>query len=258
MATDMKGEEQAPLLINVEDPNASAISKFWTEFKEAMSKKENLIVLMYVLLYVASGIFNSIMLKKTMNCFENYPFFLTQLLNYGYIPIFGAVVLYQVLFTNNIPAEMRQFPWWKFLIMGALDAVNGYVVVIGGVDTSGPLQQLLNQAIIPFTMLGAFIFLKERYSWVQMGGALIIVAGVVISLLPSFTGSDNIGQNKIFFNIFYLLKQFLVPPLTCTRISHSRVWNWTCGTFSFGMCSGKALWARSCSPSTLHSHPQPK
>ncbi|EGG18312.1 putative transmembrane protein [Cavenderia fasciculata] len=167
-------------------------------------QKENIPIIIYTLCYIVSGVINSILLKLTMNSFQNYGFFLNQLTNYGYIPIFGAVVAYKLYFTNDIPEETKLFPKYKFLIMGALDAVTGYFVVIGGVRTSGPLQQLLNQAIIPFTMLASLIFLKERYSLIQVGGAAVILSGVVVSLIPSLTGPPD-PTNSVFWNFFYLI-----------------------------------------------------
>jgi len=110
---------------------------------------------------------------------------------------------------------MRVFPWWKFLIMGALDAVCGYFVVIGGIKTSGPMQQLLNQAIIPVTMVGAFFILKERYSWIQGGGSLLIVGGVVVSLLPSLLSKSDNSDNVFFWNMFYLCQ---VIPFAASNV----------------------------------------
>jgi len=66
------------------------------------------------------------------------------------------------------------------------------------------MQQLLNQAIIPVTMVGSFIFLKERYSLMQIGGSLLIVGGVIVSLLPSLTSSSGTTGNIPFFNMFFL------------------------------------------------------
>ncbi|KAN0035946.1 hypothetical protein ACTA71_005240 [Dictyostelium dimigraforme] len=172
-------------------------------FRKTISKK-TATILIYVVLYILSGVVNSLLLKKVMNVFTNYGFFLNQLTNYGYVPIFGAIVLYKILFTNDIPKDTRSFPQWKFAIMGALDAVTGYFVVIGGIKTSGPLQQLLNQSVIPFTMLLSFIFLKERYSIIQLGGSFIIIGGVVVSLIPSLTGGNS-SSNMLFYNFFYLI-----------------------------------------------------
>lgn len=175
------------------------------EIKKKVLTKEALLLLLYVVLYVSSGVINSLFLRKVMTAFQNYPFFLNQVTNYGYIPIFGGVVVYQLLFTKLVTKEMRIFPTWKFLIMGALDAVCGYFVVIGGIYTSGPMQQLLNQAIIPVTMVGAFFILKERYAWVQVVGALVIVGGVVVSLLPALTNKQGNSGNDFFWNMFYLI-----------------------------------------------------
>lgn len=44
-------------------------------------------------------------------------FFSSQVTNYGYIPIFGAVVLYELKFTKLITKDQRDFPWWKFFTM---------------------------------------------------------------------------------------------------------------------------------------------
>lgn len=40
-----------------------------------------------------------------------------------------------------------------FMKQGAVDAINGYIVVIGGVGTSGTRQQLLNQVIYKYNKL---------------------------------------------------------------------------------------------------------
>lgn len=190
--------EKQPLLGEDERKPKTIIERIKASASPAMMR-----MAFYTVAYVLAGVVNSIYLKKLMNNFNNYAFFLNQLTNYGYIPIFGSVVLYELKFTKLITKDQRDFPWYKFFIMGALDAVNGYIVVIGGVGTSGVMQQLLNQAIIPVTMIGSFIFLKERYSLMQMGGSLLIVGGVALSLFPSLNGGDNSG-NITFFNMFFL------------------------------------------------------
>ncbi|KAK5578172.1 hypothetical protein RB653_003125 [Dictyostelium firmibasis] len=202
-------KEKQPLLssINSDENNGANIKivepvPWYSKIKNSMSK-ETITILIYVVLYVCSGVINSVLLKKVMNKFTNYAFFLSQLTNFGYVPIFGAVTAYKIFFTNDIPKETRDFPTRKFAIMGALDAITGFFVVIGGVSTSGPLQQLLNQAIIPVTMITSFFFLKERYSFIQLGGALVIIGGVITSLIPSLVGGS--GGNKPFWNFFYLL-----------------------------------------------------
>lgn len=204
--------ENQPLL-KPDAPHKTSEEK-WAEFRKKYLTKDVVLLMVYTVLYVVSGVINSLFLRKVMTSFQNYPFFLNQLTNYGYIPIFGAVVLYEILFTALITKEMRVFPWYRMLIMGALDAVCGYFVVIGGIETSGPMQQLLNQAIIPVTMIGAFFILKERYSLIQIGGSGLIVVGVVVSLLPSLLGKQNSG-NVFFWNMFYLCQ---VIPFAASNV----------------------------------------
>jgi len=202
-------------LLKKQEPEKQTLIQRWHVIRHRVFTRDVVLLMVYVVLYVSSGVVNSIFLKKVMNSFQNYPFFLNQLTNYGYIPIFGVVVLYEVLFTKLVTKEMRVFPWWKFLIMGALDAVCGYFVVIGGIDTSGPMQQLLNQAIIPVTMVGAFFILKERYSWIQVVGSLLIVGGVVTSLLPSLLNKQDNTGNVFFWNMFYLCQ---VIPFAASNV----------------------------------------
>ncbi|GAM26393.1 hypothetical protein SAMD00019534_095680 [Acytostelium subglobosum LB1] len=207
--------------LNNSDASCSPIknkSRWWTcgfDIKLPTLTRESMIILLYCTLYVVSGVINSVLLKLTMNSFSNYGFFLNQLTNYGYIPVFGSVVAYKIVFTNDIPAETRAFPKYKFLIMGALDAVSGYFVIIGGISTSGPLQQLLNQAIIPITMIGSFFFLKTRYSWVQLLGATVIIGGVFVALVPSLFGKGENSGNKPFWNLFYLISMI---PMAASNV----------------------------------------
>ncbi|KAN0008686.1 hypothetical protein ACTFIU_009413 [Dictyostelium citrinum] len=207
------GDERKPLL-SINDDYSQDVSisngekeSLFNKLKNLLKKsmtKETVTILVYVLLYIVSGVINGILLKKLMIKFVNYSFFLSQLTNYGYLPIFLVAMWYKMYCTNDVPKETRKFPQYKFVIMGLLDAINGFFVVIGGVSTSGPLQQLLNQAIIPFTMVASFIFLKERYSLIQLGGATVILGGVVVALIPSLTGGSS-GGNILFYNFFYLI-----------------------------------------------------
>jgi len=206
----MTKEKETQPLLGQDKPQSK-----WEQLQAKYLTKEVVLLMVYTVLYVVSGVINSLFLRKVMTSFQNYPFFLNQLTNYGYIPIFGAVVLYEMFFTKLINKEMRAFPWYRMLIMGALDAVCGYFVVIGGIQTSGPMQQLLNQAIIPVTMIGAFFVLKERYSLIQIGGSGLIVAGVVLSLIPALTNKGENTGNVFFWNMFYLCQ---VIPFAASNV----------------------------------------
>jgi drug/metabolite transporter (DMT)-like permease len=71
--------------------------------------------------------------------------------------------------------ESPDFPKYKLAIMGLLDALAGIMMVFGGNRTSGALQALLIQGVIPITMLLSFVFLRERYAWQQYIGAALVL-----------------------------------------------------------------------------------
>lgn len=89
--------------------------------------------------------------------------------------------------------------------------------VCGGAGTSGPLQQLLIQAAIPFTMFFTFavglgfvvkIFgptINVRYRWTHLVGAALIVRGIVLALIPKFTSTQADNQTKVGFAIMFFL-----------------------------------------------------
>lgn len=93
-------KEKQPLLssINNEDDNGATInivepvpwySNIPQKIKNSMSK-ETITILIYVVLYVTSGVINSVLLKKVMNKFTNYAFFL----RYVYIYILLFLLLF--------------------------------------------------------------------------------------------------------------------------------------------------------------------
>lgn len=91
--------------------------------------------------------------------------------------------------------------------------------VCGGAGTSGPLQQLLIQAAIPFTMFFSFavglgivvkIFgptINIRYRWTHLVGAALIVGGIVLALIPKLIEKKPAGgdQTKPGFAIMFFL-----------------------------------------------------
>ena len=93
--------------------------------------------------------------------------------------------------------------------MGTMDSLAGVFQLFGGVYTSGNTQGLLNQAVVPVTMIMAYFILKTRYKPFQIIGASVIIGGVLTVILPKFLhpdASDNGGTpDKPLFNIIFLI-----------------------------------------------------
>ena len=69
----------------------------------------------------------------------------------------------------------------------------------------GATQQLLLQLAIPVTMIASVLILKTKYSVGQYIGAIIIIGGIVIDVIPAFfdPGSD-LAADSLFWLLIYL------------------------------------------------------
>lgn len=169
-------------------------------------EQNNLMILSSVGL-LASSVGNNIFFKKMTNALPNYPFFLAQVTNMVYIPIFSGLVWYEIKFTRHITWEMRAFPKSKFFVMGLCDALAGMLMLVGGVHTTGSYQALLANTVIPVTMILSCAVLGTRFTCMQCMGALTILIGAGVVLGPSFLHSDTSDSavNSLVFNGIFVV-----------------------------------------------------
>ncbi|PHJ23164.1 transmembrane protein, partial [Cystoisospora suis] len=58
--------------------------------------------------------------------------------------------------------ESKEFPKYRFAIMGFLDSLAGIIGIIGAVHTSGTTQVVLQQSGIVFTLIASLLMLNKR------------------------------------------------------------------------------------------------
>lgn len=68
-------------------------------------------------------------------------------------------------------------------------------IVLSGANCPGEIQTVLNQLIIPITMIGAVVFLKSKFESTQIWGSVFILMGAIVAssgyLLLGGSSSDN-------------------------------------------------------------------
>lgn len=106
----------------------------------------------------------------------SHAFFVSQGVNFLYV-LYGGVILHFLTQKGEITKEMRAIPHTKFIVMGFLDCLGGFLAAMGANNTPGSLQQLLNQTLIPITMLFSYIFLGRSSTILQVFGSMLIVLG---------------------------------------------------------------------------------
>lgn len=151
-------------------------------------------------------------------------FFVSTGVNVLYV-IYGGLLLYpRMYFSDSVTPAMQALPKHRFLIMGFLDSCGTFLAAMGAVYTPGSVQTLLNQTLIPITMLVSFLYLKTRFTLVQLGGAAFVLAGAGITVLPTFWeghkgGGEGIGgrpaPSRWYANLIFFLSNV---PVACSQV----------------------------------------
>ena len=95
--------------------------------------------------FLISSIANTIAMKQTTTALPNYTLF---------VSFVHILVLTAVFFACATAPPSKSTPAERsFVMLGALDALAGVLVLLGSVHTSGTMQQLLLQMTIPLTIL---------------------------------------------------------------------------------------------------------
>lgn len=157
-----------------------------------------------LVLMLAVGPTNFVLYKILFSTYgSSSAFFVMQGVNLVYVLYGGVVLFYLRRWTAAITPEMESLPSYPFCVMAALDCLGGLLAAMGAADTPGQLQTLLNQSLVPCTMLTSCIFLGTSYSKRQRYGAAVILCGaaVVVLGLPRSEGDE--GKSTIVACLVY-------------------------------------------------------
>jgi len=124
-------------------------------------------------------------------------FFCSTLFNFAFWP-----PVFYLMYKGKITPEMHRYvksnKHWKFILIGVCNAFNGILIVFSSdvTRTPAPLQAILLQVTIPFTLFFSKIILRKQYRLLQMVGAFLVICGIIVSLVPLFRAMSE-GDAKI-------------------------------------------------------------
>ena len=123
----------------------------------------------------------------------NYPLFVNLLTTAAYLPPSIAYVWPMAIYRPDvITPEALAIPQRVWIVMGLLDSLAGVMQSLALAKlTSGALIVLLLQAAIPMSMLITKIFLKTSYRVSQYVGAVVVIGGLLIALLPQLLSGGS-------------------------------------------------------------------
>lgn len=161
----------------------------------------------YTGMLLLASVGNTVYFKRMTSAMPNYGWYLTQLSTVIYVPIFlllaGTGIVTPVTHVKSFDILK------KFGMMGIFDGLSGTLMVLGGVHTSGNMQVLLTQAVIPITMFLSIAFIGKRFHIVQHVGALAIVLGIVLAKAGEAGPHLGTSADDPVFNIIFAMS--LVP-----------------------------------------------
>eukprot|EP01032_Pedospumella_encystans_P016517 gene16517-18845_t len=155
-----------------------------TKSKEATGQVNSQMAwLLLISIFIASA--NTLLYKAALNSFSspttNYGFFANQFSILVYV--FQALIfsIFILVRDPNSVKELFRIPQSVYLKMGFLDSASGTLGAIAGANCPGELQTVLNQLIIPITMVGAYGLLKSRFESFQIWGSAFILLGAIVA-----------------------------------------------------------------------------
>lgn len=111
--------------------------------------------------------------------------------DYSPLPIltyaFGIamVVLFPLQFNETHPWPIAENTWLWFAGLVGVSTVGGFLIYIFGLGRlSAGVVTIIVMSEIPFSAMLAYIFLDEKLTFIEIIGALVIVAGIVFLFTP--------------------------------------------------------------------------
>lgn len=135
-------------------------------------------------------------------------FFRQQLTNFLYDVWATAVLAYKLVWRpGDITPRMRRFPMRRLAFIAFLDSFADFLGSVGGVNTPGSWQTLLQQLLIPAVIVVSYLYLRHRYSGLELFGATLIVAGSALAIVPVLTAGDEASSVRWYSVLLYALSQ---------------------------------------------------
>ncbi|KAF0695381.1 Aste57867_13815 [Aphanomyces stellatus] len=125
----------------------------------------------------------------------------------AYIVTSWPVVWYKLWFTEEITPEMKAFPHYKFAIMGLFDTLYNLLTAFPTPHIGGNMSNALNQLNLPFNMILSAILLSTRYKRSHYMGAILVLYGAMVTMIPIFRGevASNMPDPSFFWIAFYVV-----------------------------------------------------
>jgi hypothetical protein len=114
-----------------------------------------------------------------------------------YCLLIWPVILYKLYVSKTITSEQANFPQKAMFYMAALDCASSLLGIWPLPYMASSLTNVLSCGVILFTVAGSLVFLKVRYVPAHYLGISLVVVGLIIRLIPTFSKSGDSGSSYL-------------------------------------------------------------
>eukprot|EP01130_Rhizamoeba_saxonica_P000714 TRINITY_DN10645_c0_g1_i1.p1 TRINITY_DN10645_c0_g1~~TRINITY_DN10645_c0_g1_i1.p1 ORF type:complete len:391 (-),score=10.44 TRINITY_DN10645_c0_g1_i1:97-1104(-) len=140
---------------------------------------------------------SSVLFVRLTHKMKGFEYLLASIFYPSSVTLFIWPVLAFWISFGTVTKRDRTFPLYRFAIIAIFSVANNLLTALPGPYVDGPLQVILQRALLPFTMVGSYIVLKTRYQWNHYLGVLILLGGVLLEVWEKLT--DITIENHTFW-----------------------------------------------------------
>lgn len=147
---------------------------------------------------VALAVMNRVLYKLALVPMKNYPFFLAQVLTFGYVVVYFSIlfVRYQA---GIVTKEMLALPKSRFMLIGLLEAMGVASGMAAAAMLPGPSIPVLSQSFLVWQLILSVVVLGRKYRANQILGCLLVTTGVILSVVSGANGGSSLSDVKFFW-----------------------------------------------------------
>lgn len=195
----------------------------WVVFKTKRPVLYAFLLVLVCLLSFVSNTMQGVFFKRMADDIPTGPYFLLVFCSAMFVVVFFAAMFIRdaahwiyrrlVKLRNGKevpPVERSYVSHLHLFIIGALDSVNGLILLYAAHPTAAALHPILAQSTIPFTFVFSYVLMRSQFTikffCLELLSTVIVSVGVLVSLVPVFVAiaSDPsaVGSSAIWPIIF--------------------------------------------------------
>jgi len=160
------------------------------------------------------GVANRVLYKLALTPLSDYVFFLAQFQTFSYVLLYFGILAYKIYGSKSVTKEQLEVTDKKiFLYIGAAEALSQVLGLVGASKLPGVVIPLLSQTVLLWQIGVGKVVLGRDLPAVQIGGAVLVIAGVCFASFPGNEGTGIFSEVSLIYALTYVASMFF-PALS--------------------------------------------